>query len=79
LGTGRARTWNDLAHALFSAVSKKVNIEYIEMPEILKPRYQYFTEAKMDKLRSIGYDKPFASLEESVKDYCVYLNSKRYL
>lgn len=79
LGTGQARTWNDLAHALFAAVAKKDNIEYIEMPEILKPRYQYFTEANMSKLRKAGYQAPFTSLEDAVKDYCRYLKDKQYL
>ncbi len=79
LGTGQARTWNDLAGSLFSAVGKKVNIEYIDMPEILKPRYQYFTQARMDRLRQAGYLKSFTSLEDAVKDYCGYLDGKKYL
>ena len=54
VGTGIARTWNDLARALFASVSREVNIEYMEMPEILKTRYQYFTQADMEKLRGVG-------------------------
>jgi len=77
LGTGRARTWNDLAHALFGAVGCAPNIEYIEMPEILRGRYQYFTQAVMTKLRKAGYVKEFTSLEDAVKDYCGYLSTKR--
>lgn len=77
LGTGKARTWNDLAHSLFNAVGRKTNIEYIEMPEILRGRYQYFTEAQMDKLRNAGYAKAFTSLEDAVSDYCSYLSTKR--
>lgn len=78
VGTGKARTWNDLAKALFAAVGKEPRIEYIEMPEILKNKYQYFTEANMTKLFSIGYDKSFRSLEDSVKDYVGYLKDNRY-
>ena len=78
LGTGQARTWNDLANALFTAVGRKPNIEYIEMPEILRGRYQYFTQADMTKLRKAGYSKAFTSLEDAVKDYCGYLSTHRY-
>ncbi len=78
LGTGQARTWNDLANALFAAVGKKPDIQYIEMPEILRGRYQYFTQADMSKLRAAGYQKPFMTLEAAVKDYCTYLKDKSY-
>ena len=78
LGTGRARTWNDLALALFSAVGRVPRIEYIPMPEILRGRYQYFTQADMTKLRKAGYTKAFSSLEDAVKDYCGYLSTQRY-
>ncbi len=79
LGTGQARSWNDLAAALFAAVGKKVNIEYIEMPSVLHSRYQYFTQAKMEKLRNAGYKKSFYSLEDSVKDYAGYLSRRAYI
>lgn len=79
LGTGKASTWIELANALFKAVGKKPNIEFIEMPEILKPRYQYFTEALMTKLRQAGYTKTFTSLEDAVADYCTYLKNKTNL
>ncbi|MCL2335279.1 MAG: ADP-glyceromanno-heptose 6-epimerase [Endomicrobia bacterium] len=79
LGTGKARTWNDIAKAMFASAGKKENIEYIEMPDYLKPKYQYFTEAKIDNLRKAGYSKPFTELEDSVKDYCEYLKNKKYL
>ncbi|MBF0331868.1 MAG: ADP-glyceromanno-heptose 6-epimerase [Candidatus Omnitrophica bacterium] len=79
LGTGRARTWNDLARALFVAANKPVNIEYIPMPEILKDKYQYFTEADMSRLRKAGYTKPFTSLEEAVVDYVGYLKKHTYM
>ncbi len=73
VGTGKARTWNDLARALFAAVGKKPDIQYVEMPEELRGQYQYFTQANMDKLRSAGYAKPFTPLEDAVKDYAEYL------
>ncbi|RAP38156.1 ADP-glyceromanno-heptose 6-epimerase [Candidatus Marinamargulisbacteria bacterium SCGC AAA071-K20] len=69
VGTGSARTWNDLANALFLAMDIPPSIEYIEMPDSLKNQYQYYTEATMAKLRSVGYKKPFTSLEHAVKDY----------
>lgn len=69
LGTGHARTWNDLILAVFRAMNKEPDIHYIDMPENLKGAYQYFTEAKMDKLRQIGYEKNFSSLEDSIQDY----------
>jgi ADP-L-glycero-D-manno-heptose 6-epimerase len=69
LGTGKARTWNDLVTAVFSALKKKPKIEYIEMPEVLRDKYQYFTEAKMDKLKAAGCPVKFSSLEDGVKDY----------
>jgi ADP-L-glycero-D-manno-heptose 6-epimerase len=69
LGTGHARSWNDLANALFTAMNKPANIVYIEMPENVRKQYQYFTEAEMSKLHDAGYAKPFQSLEDSVHDY----------
>jgi len=69
LGTGKARTWNDLIKAVFTAMGIKTNIEYIEMPESLRNQYQYFTEAKMDKLKAAGCPVAFSSLEDSVRDY----------
>jgi ADP-L-glycero-D-manno-heptose 6-epimerase len=71
LGTGKARTWNDLIKAVFDAMGLKTNIEYIEMPEALRNQYQYFTEAKMDKLKAAGCPVAFSSLEDSVRDYVV--------
>ena len=69
LGTGHARTWIDLGKAMFSALNLPVNINFIEMPDELRSKYQYFTEAKMDRLRNAGYIKPFTSLEDGIKDY----------
>lgn len=79
LGTGKARSWNDIAKSMFAAVDKPVNIEYFEMPEILRGKYQYFTEATMDKIRQAGCKHKFMELEDSVKDYCSYLKNKSYL
>ena len=69
LGTGKARSWNDLANAVFGAMKRPSSIHYVEMPEVIRPKYQYFTEAKVEKLRSAGYTAPFTSLEDGVADY----------
>lgn len=69
LGTGTARSFYDLAAATFDAMGVKRNITFVEMPESLRPKYQYFTQAKMDKLREAGYKEDFYSLEEGAKDY----------
>jgi ADP-L-glycero-D-manno-heptose 6-epimerase len=69
VGTGQARSFLDLARATFAAAELPENIEYIPMPETLRPKYQYFTQANMDKLRAAGYDKAFTSLEDGIKDY----------
>lgn len=69
VGTGRARSWNDLAHALFAAIGLPPQIVYVPMPADLRARYQYFTEARMDRLRAAGYAAPFTSLEDGVAAY----------
>ncbi len=69
LGTGRARTFNDLAKSTFKAMGVRENIEYIDTPEDIRDKYQYFTEADMNKLKSNGYQEPFHSLEEGIHDY----------
>ena len=69
LGTGQARSFYDLAAATFDAMGVKRNIAFVEMPESLRPKYQYFTEAKMDKLREAGYKEEFYSLEDGARDY----------
>jgi len=69
LGTGRARSWLDLAHALFDAAEQPRAIDFIDMPPALIDKYQYFTEARMDKLRAVGYQRPFTSLEEGISKY----------
>jgi len=79
LGSGQARTFMDLALNTFDAMGVTPNIDFMDTPENLRDNYQYFTEANMSKLRSIGYDKPFYSLEEGVKDYVQnYLIPGRY-
>ena len=69
LGTGKARTFLDLATAVFNSINKEVDIEFIDTPIDIRDKYQYFTEAKMGKLKSVGYDKPFYSLEDAIDDY----------
>lgn len=69
LGTGKARTFLDLVRNTFTAMGEKENIEFIDTPEDIRDKYQYFTEARMEKLSSIGYSEPFRSLEEGVSDY----------
>jgi len=69
VGSGRARSWNDLLGAVFAALGKTANVRYIEMPESIRGQYQNFTEAPIEKLRSAGYSKPFQTLEEGVSDY----------
>ena len=66
VGSGSARSWLDLANAVFAAADRAPRIEFIDMPESLRPKYQYFTQARMTKLRQAGYTAPFASLEEGV-------------
>jgi ADP-L-glycero-D-manno-heptose 6-epimerase len=79
LGTGKARTFEDLVRATFSGAGEPVQIRYIDMPEDIRDKYQYFTEAKMEKLRSAGYPEPFYSLEAGVADYVKnYLLNKNY-
>lgn len=69
LGTGSARSFADLARAVFSALGQEERIEFIEMPEAIRDRYQYFTQARMDRLREAGYPEQFTSLEEGVRRY----------
>jgi ADP-L-glycero-D-manno-heptose 6-epimerase len=80
IGTGTARSWNDLAAAVFDAMGRKPNIEYVEMPESIRPQYQYYTEANIAKLRRAGYDKKTTPLEDAVTDYVQnYLQKSAYL
>jgi len=69
LGTGKARSFYDLAAHTFIAQGLKPNIEFIDMPLDIRDKYQYFTEANMNKLRAAGYNEPFSTLEDGVGDY----------
>lgn len=69
LGTGKARSFYDLCVNTFTAMGKETNIRFVEMPENIREKYQYFTEACMDKLREAGYTDSFYTLEEGVRDY----------
>ncbi|MEO6818253.1 MAG: ADP-glyceromanno-heptose 6-epimerase [Ginsengibacter sp.] len=69
VGTGKARTFNDLVKSTFNAMDLETQIEYIDMPEDIRNTYQYFTEADMHKIKDAGYNAPFYSLEEGVDDY----------
>eukprot|EP01047_Picozoa_sp_COSAG01_P016063 COSAG01_NODE_814_length_13398_cov_4.254230_6_plen_324_part_00 len=69
LGAGAAKSWLDLANAVFMSMDKQVDINFIDMPDQLKLQYQYFTQASMSKLKAAGYNKAFLSLDEAVKDY----------
>lgn len=69
LGSGKARTFLDLANSVFKSMDISPNIEFIDTPEDIRDKYQYFTEANMEKLFSIGYDKEFYSLEDGIEDY----------
>jgi ADP-L-glycero-D-manno-heptose 6-epimerase len=74
-GTGQARSWLDLTQAVFQALEKEPNIDFIDMPAHLQPKYQYFTQADDRKLKSIGYPNPFTPLEKGVAETVSYLNS----
>jgi ADP-L-glycero-D-manno-heptose 6-epimerase len=69
IGSGGANTWIDLANAVFIALGREPRIEFIEMPEVIRDKYQYFTEADIAKLRATGYDAPVTPLKDSVADY----------
>lgn len=74
LGTGLARPFLSLAESTFAAMNLEPNIEFVDMPEDIREKYQYFTEADMHKMRGVGYRRPFYSLEDGVKSYV-----RRYL
>jgi ADP-L-glycero-D-manno-heptose 6-epimerase len=78
-GTGTARTFNDLVKSIFSALSIEPKIEYIDTPLDIRDKYQYFTEANMSKVKNAGYDAPFYTLEEGVREYVSeYLTESKY-
>jgi ADP-L-glycero-D-manno-heptose 6-epimerase len=69
VGTGKARSFLDMAHAVFKALGREPRLEFSDMPETMRDRYQYFTEASMGRLRKAGFSQPFTSLEDGVEDY----------
>jgi len=69
LGSGQARTFEDMAKAVFAAAGKPAAIDYTPMPPAIRERYQYYTQAKVDRLRAAGYSRPFTPLEEGITDY----------
>jgi ADP-L-glycero-D-manno-heptose 6-epimerase len=69
VGTGKPSTFNDMANSIFTALGRKSNIHYVDMPENLLAKYQYFTQAKMDRLLAAGYDAGFMSLSQGITDY----------
>ena len=80
VGTGSARSWNDLAKAVFAAMGREPKIEYIDMPGHLKGKYQYFTQADISKIKYAGYANPITKMEDAVKDYVQnYLAKDEYL
>jgi len=74
VGTGRARSFRDLISAMFRALGRPPDIEYVDMPPTIRHQYQYFTEAKVENLRKAGYNADFTSLEEGVNRYVTFLN-----
>ena len=79
LGTGKARTFVDLVNATFTSLDLQSKIEFIDTPEDIRDKYQYFTEANMTKLIETSYEKPFTSLEDGIADYVKhYLKEKKY-
>ncbi|HLE01043.1 MAG TPA: NAD-dependent epimerase/dehydratase family protein, partial [Bdellovibrionota bacterium] len=77
LGTGHARTYLDLARAVFAALELPEKIDFIDTPVEIRDRYQYFTEAKMERLRSQGYERPFTRLEDGVQKYIARLTGQQ--
>ena len=73
VGTGQERSWLDLAKAVFAALGREPKIEFIDMPENIRDKYQYSTQAEVANLRSAGYREKFASLEEGVREYVQWL------
>lgn len=79
LGTGQAKTFLDLADSLFSVMNIKKDVRFIDTPDDIRDNYQYFTQAKMNKLRSVSYTNPFIPLQEGINDYVTnYLNNEKY-
>ena len=80
VGTGRAHSWHDLANAVFRALNMEPQIEFVDMPEWLKSRYQYFTQANISKLRRLGYPGKFYTFENAISEYIKdYIEKDRHL
>jgi ADP-L-glycero-D-manno-heptose 6-epimerase len=80
LGSGTARTFLDLANSTFAAMNREPEIDFIDTPVDIREKYQYYTQANMAKLRSIGYERPFHALEAGIADYVqTYLQAGKYL
>ena len=80
IGTGISRTWNDVAESMYSALQKKPCIKYIEMPDSLKKKYQYYTRADLNKIRLAGCSHKCMTLESAISEYiCTYLIPDKYL
>ncbi len=79
IGSGRAETWNSLAAAAFKAMNRPFNVEYIDMPESLRDRYQYYTKTEMAKLYALGYRDEPMSLDDAVADYWQYWSQNKFL
>ena len=78
IGTGESNTFNDLIRPIFKSLELKENIEYFEMPDILKEKYQYYTKADISKLRSAGYEGKLTNINEAVTDYVSNYLNKSY-
>jgi ADP-L-glycero-D-manno-heptose 6-epimerase len=76
-GTGQARTFLDLSHALFKAIGKELKIEWTDTPEKFRNGYQYFTQADMAKMRKAGYNDPFLPIEEGIAKYVKWLEKTK--
>ena len=76
MGFGKARSWLNLAEATFSNMNKEMKIDWVDVPEEIRPRYQYFTEAKMDRFLSQGFSPPKWSLEDGIRDYIKHLDKE---
>ena len=80
LGSGEAHTWLELVEAIFAALNRTPNIEFVDMPESLRLKYQYFTCADIGRLRESGYTDPLFTLQDAVRDYVQeYLVTEKYL
>jgi ADP-L-glycero-D-manno-heptose 6-epimerase len=77
-GSGKAETFLSLAYSVFEALNKKPSIHFMDIPEDIRNTYQYFTEADMEKVHAVGYNKPFTPLKEGIKEYvCEYLVQRK--